>query len=164
MTASFRHDGRPCQGAGRRAAIRLPLALALSLGLPSLALAQAFGTGPIATVPGSSVSGMRIDGAPVLPKGRQIPNVRVFGDTVEERAYGRDYDDSYLRPRIPNVGRDLADEGAIELRAREGRSALDPSTAGVYARDGAASIGGSAVTRGRSQGPSRAIIRRAPAR
>ncbi|UIJ72298.1 hypothetical protein [Aurantimonas sp. HBX-1] len=138
--------------------IRLALIAAL-LG-PGPALAQAFDPGPIGSVPGSSVSGMRIDGAPRRAAGPRVPGADVFGDTVEERVYGKDYDDSYLRPVVPRGG--AASGATIERRATEGRSDLNDINAGDFARSGPNAIGGSAVTRGGSGGSSggRAIIRR----
>ncbi|HEX2017781.1 MAG TPA: hypothetical protein VGO17_02470 [Aurantimonas sp.] len=130
-------------------------ALLAALFLPSAALAQAFDPGPIGGVPGGSVSGMRIDGAPRPATGPRVPGADVFGDTVEERAYGKNYDDSDLRPVVPRNGQE---GGAIERRATEGRSDLNDINAGDFARSGPNAIGDSAVTRGRSHG--RAIIRR----
>ncbi|MEC5322881.1 hypothetical protein [Aurantimonas sp. A3-2-R12] len=49
-----------------------------------------------------------------------------------------------------------------ELRAMEGRSDLNSVNAGAFARGGPGAIGRSAVTRGRSPGSHRAIIRRSP--
>lgn len=121
------------------------------------ALAQAFDPGPLVAIPGGSAVPDRIGGAPDHLGGVRIEGGSVFGDTVEERAYGREFDDSYLRPE---VRRGAEDAGGAAARAIEGRSALDPTAAGEFARQGPAAIGGSAVTRGRSGGSSRAIIRR----
>ncbi|WP_206453118.1 hypothetical protein [Aurantimonas marina] len=128
--------------------------------LPGSAFAQAFDPGPMGDVPGKSMSGLPIVGAPRPPAGPRVPGAGVFGDTVEERAYGRDYDDSYLRPVVPRFR-----QGANvpnELRAMEGRSDLNSVNAGAFARSGPSAIGGSAITRGRSPGSHRAIIRRSP--
>ncbi|MBP0614058.1 hypothetical protein [Jiella mangrovi] len=131
------------------------LAAAVFMAVP--AFPQPFDPGPRISVPGSSVSGMRIDGAPPKPS-RGIRNAPVFGDTVEERAYGRDYDNSYLNPRIP---RGVHDEDTIEMRARQGDRRLDPGRAGAFARCGPGAIGASEVTRGRTKGSGhRAIIRK----
>jgi len=108
-------------------------------------------------VPGRSMSGLPIVGALPPPAGPRIPGARVFGDTVEERAYGRDFDDSYLRPVVPRFGRGA--NVPNELRAMEGRSDLNSVNAGAFARGGPSAIGRSAVTRGRSPGSHRAIIR-----
>lgn len=109
------------------------------------ALAQAFEPGPPGTPTGSSMSGARIVGAPPLPRGNRIPNARVFGDTAEERAYGRDFDDSYITPPVPRgIGKAPANA------ARAGRSDIDPARAGDFARSGPAAIGRSPVTRGSS--------------
>ncbi|HEY9055742.1 MAG TPA: hypothetical protein VIN77_01190 [Aurantimonas sp.] len=134
------------------------LALLLA-GAPAPVFAQAFDPGPMADVPGMSMSGARIVGAPP-PAGPRIPGAKVFGDTIEERAYGRDYDDSYLRPIVPRFGQGA--DVPIELRAMEGRSDLNSLNAGAFARGGPSAIGRSAVTRGSSSGSHRAIIRRAP--
>ena len=120
------------------------------------AVAQPFDPGPGISVPGSSMAGARIGGAPQKPV-VGIRNAPVFGDTVEERYYGRDYDDSYLRPKIP---RNANGTGETERRAIEGNSRLDGIGAGTFAREGPGAIGSSSVTRGRSGGPHRAIIRR----
>ncbi|WP_102960144.1 hypothetical protein [Mangrovicella endophytica] len=117
--------------------------------------AQPFDPGPAGTPVGSSMSGARI--APVPHRRtRGIPNADVFGDTVEERTYGRDYDNSYLTPRIPNVGRDR--DVPSELRATEGRSDLNAVNAGAFARGGPTAIGRSSVTRGSAFGGPRAVI------
>jgi len=135
-------------------------ALLATLLLPASAFAQAFDPGPMGDVPGMSMSGLPIVGTPQPPAGPRIPGARVFGDTVEERAYGRDFDDSYLRPVVPRFGRDA--DMPNELRAMEGRSDLNSVNAGAFARSGPTAIGRSAVTRGRSPGSHRAIIRRSP--
>ena len=67
--------------------------------LPAAGLAQPFDPGPGFIVPGSSMSGARIDGAPRTRSTPAIPNAPIFGDTAAERYYGREFDDSYLRPR-----------------------------------------------------------------
>lgn len=142
----------------QRAAIAAAVVL-LAGATAAPALAQPFESGPPGTVVGSSMSGARIGGAPAVG-GRRIQGADVFGDTVEERAWGRDYDDSHLRP---TVRRPEPDEVPTELRAREGQPALDPLNAGAFARSGPGAIAGSAVTRpslgGRRTG-GRAIIRR----
>ncbi|HDZ75634.1 MAG TPA: hypothetical protein ENH55_23280 [Aurantimonas coralicida] len=135
-------------------------ALLAALLLPAPAFAQAFDPGPMGDVPGRSMSGLPIVGAPRPSAGPRIPGARVFGDTAEERAYGRDFDDSYLRPVVPRFGRGA--DVPSELRAMEGRSDLNSVNAGAFARGGPAAIGRSAVTRGRSPGSHRAIIRRSP--
>ncbi len=137
----------------RRPITFLALATAL-LSLP--AAAQPFDPGPGISVPGSSVAGAEIGGAPPRPA-VGIRNAPVFGDTVEERYYGRDYDDSYLRPKVP---RGAQGTGEAERRATEGNSRLDGISAGSFAREGPGAIGSSSVTRGRSGSPHRAIIRR----
>ncbi len=128
--------------------------------LPASAFAQAFDPGPPAAVPGMSMSGLPIVSVPTPPAGPRIPGANVFGDTVEERAYGRDFDDSYLRPVVPRFGRGT--NGPNELRAMEGRSDLNSVNAGAFARSGPTAVGRSAVTRGRTPGSHRAIIRRSP--
>ncbi|MEX6508250.1 hypothetical protein [Jiella sp. M17.18] len=125
---------------------------------PTDALAQPFDPGPPPGVPGSSMSGMTIGGAPPQPDGVRIRGAHVFGETVEQRAYGRDYDDSYLHPDIAGGKRGKAP--TTEERAMEGRGDLNGVNAGSFARGGPAAIGRSTVTRGRSTGPHRAIIRR----
>ncbi len=115
------------------------LIAAFLLGGP--AAAQPFDPGPAGTVVGSSMSGARI-GAGRAPLAPRIPGAEVFGDTVEERTYGRAFDDSYLTPEVPR-GRS---ETPIELRATEGRSELNGINAGAFAR-GQADIGTSSVTR-----------------
>lgn len=120
------------------------LALCASLLSASGAFAQPFDPGPPGTPVGSSMSGARIGGAPKTRAPLAIPNARVFGDTVEERAYGRDYDNSYLTPRIPQPD---ADGSSTRLRAGEGRPALDSSRAGDFARSDGSVINKSGVTR-----------------
>jgi len=132
------------------------LAFTAVICLAGTAQGQPYDPGPLVTVPGSSMSGMRIDGAPKLDAPR-VRNAPVFGDTVEERAYGRDYDNSYLTPKVP---RGRGDDDPIELRATQGRSQLDGVNSGAFARQGPEAIGRSSVTRGRSKGSHRAIIRR----
>ncbi|BDA86290.1 hypothetical protein Sa4125_38320 [Aureimonas sp. SA4125] len=118
--------------------------LALALGTGEAA-AQAFEPGPPGTPTGTSMAGASIVGAPKLPRGNRIPNARVFGDTAEERAYGRDFDDSYITPEVPRgIGRKTTNP------ARAGRSDIDPTSAGDFARGGPAAIGQSSVTRGSS--------------
>ena len=124
----------------------------------SPALAQPYDPGPQFSVPGSSVAGMRIGGAPPKLQSRSVPNAPVFGDTVEERYYGRPYDDSYLHPRIP---RGSSEAGSIQRRARQGDPGLDPARAGEFARSGPSAIGSSEVTRDRTRGSgNRAVIRK----
>src|SRR3954469_13819101 len=98
------------------------LALALTLGVGDAA-AQAFGAGTPGTPVGSSMAGAPIAGAPILPRGHQIPDARVFGDNAEERAYGQDFDDSYITPEVP---RGIGRAGSNAARARAGRSNIDP--------------------------------------
>ena len=74
-------------------------------------------------------------------------HARVFGDTAEERAYGKDYDDSYIRPKV-RTG--LRSGRTNEETATEGRAGLDPINSGAYARQGPSAIGRSAVTHGSS--------------
>ncbi|NDW05124.1 hypothetical protein [Jiella pacifica] len=135
---------------------RLPPFLAMAVIAAAPATAQPFDPGPGISVPGSSMAGAKIGGAPQRPN-VGIKNAPVFGDTVEERYYGRDYDDSYLRPKIPNGA---SGAGETERRASEGNSRLDGINSGTFAREGPGAIGSSAVTRGRSSGSHRAIIRR----
>jgi hypothetical protein len=126
----------------RRAIAAVLMGLALSGGQ---AEAQAFGSGPPGTPTGSSMSGARIVGAPPPLRGNRVPNARVFGDTAEERAYGKDFDDSYIRPKIrTGVRRGISNEE----RATAGRSELNPINSGAYARQGPSAIGGSSITRG----------------
>ena len=135
-------------------------AIALIL-LANAAQAQIFAPGPGSSVPGSSVSGMRIDGAPPKLHGNvRIKGADIGGDTVEERAYGRNYDDSYLRPTIPS-GR-VSRRPSTEERATEGRADLNGINAGRFARQGPNAIGSSQVTRGSGPSSGRAIIRRGP--
>ena len=109
--------------------------------------AQAFGPGPAGTPVGSSMAGARIVGAPRPARGNRIPNADVFGDEAEERAFGKDFDDSYIRPKIR---RGTRPERTLDERATEGRSDLNPISSGAYARQGPSAIGRSAVTRGSS--------------
>ena len=127
-------------------------AAALLMGLLSggPALAQAFGPGPAGTPVGSSMSGLRI-GPQKARRPHGIPNADPFGDEAEERAFGRDYDDSYLRPRI---GRSR-DPVSNEERATEGRSDLNDVNAGAFATEGPDAIGASPVTRPSLRGGSR---------
>lgn len=116
---------------------------ALATVLATETVAQPYEPGPLGRVPGSSVSGMRIDGAPRVRRNVDIPRAKVFGDTVEERAYGREYDDSYLRPKIvqPRAA------PPVELRATEGRSDLNTINSGVFSRSDPGVISRSGVTR-----------------
>ena len=131
--------------------------LAAALLLPGAALAQAYDPGPMGDVPGSSASGMRIGGSPAAPAGPRIRGADVFGDTVTERAYGKNFDDSYLKPKVP---RNRAPQPSTADRAVEGRPDLNGINAGSFARQGPNAAGRSEVTRGRSVGSHRAIIRR----
>ncbi|GGE20585.1 hypothetical protein GCM10011390_44860 [Aureimonas endophytica] len=110
--------------------------------------AQPFDPGPPGIVPGSSMSGARIDGAPAVRRAPRVKGAEIFGDTAAERAYGREFDDSYLRPRVPREGR----ERSTESRATEGRSDLNSINAGEFATEGPNAIGASPVTRGSSFG------------
>ena len=123
-----------------------PFALGLCAALlpASAALAQPFDPGPPGTPVGSSMSGATIAGAPKTRTPLAIPNAPVFGDTVEERAYGRAYDNSYLRPRIHQPD---ADGSSTRLRALEGSSTLDSTRAGDFARSDGSVINKSGVTR-----------------
>ena len=136
-------------------------AIALIL-LANAAQAQIFAPGPGSSVPGSSVSGMRIDGAPPKLHGNvRIKGADIGGDTVEERAYGRNYDDSYLRPdhsersRLPPTPRRGARDGG------SGPISTASMPAGSRAM-GPNAIGRSQVTRGSGPSSGRAIIRRGP--
>ncbi|WP_156421271.1 hypothetical protein [Aureimonas sp. AU40] len=125
--------------------LRPTLLLALGLALMGgMAQAQPFDPGPPGTPVGSSMSGASIAGAPKVRAPLAIPNAPVFGDTVEERQYGRDYDNSYLKPRIP---RPDADGTSTRLRAREGDPAIGPDRAGDFARSDGSVINESGVTR-----------------
>ena len=115
--------------------------------LPAAGLAQPFDPGPGFIVPGSSMSGARIDGAPRTRSTPAIPNAPIFGDTAAERYYGREFDDSYLRPRVPRG----APERSNEETATQGRAELNTINAGEFARSGPNAIGRSAVTRGSSR-------------
>lgn len=108
------------------------------------AVAQPFDPGPPGISVGQSMSGAPIGGYRPVRRPLSIPNAPVFGDTVEERAYGRDYDNSYLKPRVvrPDV-----DGTSTRLRAAEGRSSIGPDTAGDFARSDGSVINKSAVTR-----------------
>ncbi len=123
---------------------RLAVLSALSALLRGAAMAQPFDPGPPGTPVGSSMSGAVIPGAPRVRSPLAIPNAPVFGDTVEERQYGRDYDNSYLKPRIP---RPDADGSSTRLRAREGDPAIGPDRAGDFARSDGSVINESGVTR-----------------
>ena len=106
------------------------------------AAAQPFEAGPPGTVVGSSMANAPLAGQRSLGTPR-IPNAPVFGDTVEERAWGRDFDDSHLTPKV----RRAREAPPIALRAYEGRSTLDAARADAFARSGPTAIGGSSVTR-----------------
>lgn len=106
-------------------------------------MAQPYDPGPAGTIPGSSMAG-KVRGAPQPGGSRAIPNADVFGDEFEERAFGRDYDDSYLRPR---VRQGIRSGRSNEERATEGRSGLGTINAGEFARQGPRAIGRSSVTR-----------------
>ncbi len=137
-------------------------AIAVSL-IANATQAQVFAPGPGSSVPGSSVSGMRIGGAPPKAHGNvRIKGADIAGDTVEERAYGRNYDDSYLKPAIPN-GR-VARQPSTEERATKGRADLNGINAGRFARQGPNAIGRSEVTRGSGPRSGRAIIRQGTTR
>lgn len=120
------------------------LAVATWLMPMATAIAQPFDPGPPGTSVGQSMSGAPIGGYRPLSRPLSIPNAPVFGDTVEERAYGRDYDNSYLRPRVV---RPDADGNSTRLRAAEGRSSIGPDTAGDFARSDGSVINKSGVTR-----------------
>lgn len=104
--------------------------------------AQPFEAGPPGTVVGSSMANLPLAGRPSLGT-PTIPNARVFGDTVEERVWGRDFDDSHLTPEV----RRAPSAPPIALRAYEGRSELDAARAEAFARSGPTAIGRSSVTR-----------------
>lgn len=125
-----------------RRAVLTPLALLLAGSAPTLA--QPFDPGPPGISVGQSMSGAPIGGYKAPPRPLSIPNAPVFGDTVEERAYGRDYDNSYLKPR---VRRPDADGTESRLRAAQGRSTIEPDTAGDFARSDGSVINQSGVTR-----------------
>ncbi|MBB3950687.1 hypothetical protein [Aureimonas jatrophae] len=122
--------------------MRLPLLTLCLLATP--ALAQPFGFGPPGTPAGSSMSGAQIGNYRSPRAGIAIPDAPVFGDTPVERAYGRDVDDSFLRPRVP---RPDADGATTHLRAAEGRSTIRPDTAGDFARSDPSVLNQSGVTR-----------------
>lgn len=126
--------------------IRFALLAAAAAGLLSTggAGAQPFDPGPMGTPTGSSMSGAPIGGFRPSRPPVAIPDARVFGDTVEERTYGRDIDDSYLKPRIP---RPDADGSETRLRAAQGRSTVEADTAGDFARSDPSVINRSGVTR-----------------
>ncbi|RIY00110.1 hypothetical protein D3218_12510 [Aureimonas flava] len=119
-------------------------AVALAASLAAEAGAQPFDPGPPGISVGQSMSGAPIAGYRPPSPPLAIPNAPVFGDTVQERAYGRDYDDSYLHPRIV---RPDADGTSSRLRAAEGRSTIEPDTAGDFARSDGSVINRSGVTR-----------------
>ncbi|MBO0664475.1 hypothetical protein LQ948_18060 [Jiella sp. MQZ9-1] len=129
-------------------AIRRLIAFVALIALPLPAVAQPYDPGPGISVPGSSMAGQRIGGAPVI-KRKGIPNAKIFGDTVEERAYGRPYDNSYLHPKVP---RGASGFGEAERAARDGDARLSPDAAEDFARGGPNAIGASGVARGRSLG------------
>ncbi len=139
---------------------RLPFYAVLVASVSGPALAQPFDPGPPGVPVGSSMAGAVIPGAPKLAPPLAIPNAPVFGDTPEERRYGRDYDDSYLRPHIPQPG---ADGSETRLRARAGRPDIRPETAGDFARSDGSVINRSGVTRPISP-PRRARIVPSPGR
>lgn len=112
------------------------------------AFAQPYGAGPAGSIPGSSMAG-RVRGVPRPDSGVRIPNADVFGDEFEERAFGRDVDDSYLRPKVGNRNQRSR---SIEERATDGRSELGTINSGAFARQGPGAIGGSSVTRGANSG------------
>ena len=124
--------------------IRRLAALALAPLLAGPALAQPFDPGPQGAVVGQSMSGAPIGGYRAPSRPLSIPNAPVFGDTVEERTYGRDYDNSYLRPRVRQPD---ADGTSSRLRAAQGRSSIGPDTAGDFARSDGSVINQSGVTR-----------------
>lgn len=128
------------------------------LAIAAPALAQPFGPGPAGTVIGSSMADIPIGRTPAVGANR-IQGAELFGDTAEERAVGRPYDDGRRNLRV----RRTDPEGApIELRAVEGRAVLDPLNSGVFARSGPTAIGASPVTRPAlgARVPGRALIRR----
>ncbi|KAA0968626.1 hypothetical protein FPY71_17265 [Aureimonas fodinaquatilis] len=132
------------------------LALVAPLAMSGPAIAQIYAPGPIAP-PAQSAAGMRIDGAPSINRGVDISSPNLDGDTPEKRAYGRAYDDSYLRQNIPRPRLGTP----MELRATQGRSTLNSVNSGYFARSGPAAIGSSNVTRpslGGRRTPGRAII------
>ncbi len=103
--------------------VRSLLALAAAAPLAVPAAAQPFDPGPQGSVVGQSMSGAPIGGYRAPSRPLSIPNAPVFGDTVEERTYGRDYDNSYLSParRAARRRRNL-DAPARSGRARDDRS------------------------------------------
>lgn len=129
--------------------------------LAAPALAQPFDPGPMGTPVGSSMSGAPIAGHQRERPPLAIGNAPVFGDTVEERTYGRDYDNSYLRPRVAKPD---ADGASTRLRAAEGRSTIEPDTAGDFARSDGSVINKSGVTRPISPPRRARIVKSAPAR
>ncbi|WP_294641130.1 hypothetical protein [uncultured Aureimonas sp.] len=124
--------------------VRSLLALAAAAPLAVPATAQPFDPGPQGSVVGQSMSGAPIGGYRAPSRPLSIPNAPVFGDTVEERTYGRDYDNSYLRPRVV---RPDADGTSTRLRAAEGRATIGSDTAGDFARSDGSVINNSGVTR-----------------
>ncbi|WP_058371597.1 hypothetical protein [Fulvimarina pelagi] len=117
------------------------------------ALAQPYGPGPAGTLPGTSMADIPIVGAPVRRPG--IAGAEIFGDTNAERQFGKPYDDSYLKPKVPR----LEGGNSAAKRAVEGRSDLNSVSAGIFAREGPAAIGRSSVTRGQSRGRPQVIPR-----
>ena len=145
-------------GLSRRSAVLAGAAAVFAM-WAGVAEAQIFAPGPGYSVPGSSVSGMRIGGAPPKAPGNvRIRGADIAGDTVEERAYGRNYDDSYLKPAIPSG--QVSRQSSTEERATEGRADLNGINAGQFALHGPTAIGRSAVTRGSGPRSGRAIIRK----
>ena len=134
---------RPC-GPPYMLRMTLRLLTLLCLAGAPAALAQPFDPGPAGTPVGSSMAGARIGGAPAVPTRGHIPNADVFGDTVEERTYGRDYDNSYLTPDVPQPD---ADGTETELEATRGRSDLNTGNAGAFARSDPSVINESGVSR-----------------
>lgn len=126
----------------------LAAAIGIAAALSTPAGAQPFDPGPGFSVPGSSMAGARIDGAPRTRANPRIHQAPIVGDTVEERYYGRDYDDSYLRPRVPRPGKARSNEAT----ATDGRADLNTINAGEFATEGPNAIGSSTVTRGSSLG------------
>lgn len=119
------------------------LLLGLSL-IATPSLAQPYGFGPPGLPAGTSFSGAQIGNyrSPRAPLA--VPDAPVFGDTPVERAFGRDVDDSFTRPRVP---RPDADGAQTRLRAAEGRSTIRPDTAGDFARSDPSVLNQSGATR-----------------
>lgn len=108
------------------------------------AMAQPYGFGPPGMPAGTSMSGAQIGNYRSPRAGVAIPDAPVFGDTPVERTYGRDVDDSFLRPRVPKPD---ADGRTTRLRAAQGRATIGPDTAGDFARSDPSVINRSGVTR-----------------